>query len=35
MVLGYEPKMKMKYVTRKTFDWIVENGDKIEDSGKF
>ena len=34
-VLGYEPKMKIREGVRKTFDWIVENSDRIEASAKF
>jgi len=34
-VLGYEPKMKMKEGIKRTYDWIVENRDKIEASARF
>ena len=34
-VLGYEPKTKMKDGIKKVYDWIVENRDKIEKSGRF
>jgi len=34
-VLGYEPKMKMKDGIRRTYDWIVENRDKIEARDRF
>ena len=34
-VLGYEPKMKMKDGIKKTYDWIMENRDKIEASARF
>lgn len=34
-VLGYEPKMKMTEGIKRTYDWIVENRDKIENSAKF
>jgi len=34
-VLGYEPKMKMKEGIKRTYDWFMENGDKIEASARF
>jgi nucleoside-diphosphate-sugar epimerase len=34
-VLGYQPKVDMKTGVKKTYDWIVENKDKIENSAKF
>ena len=34
-VLGYEPKMKMKAGIKRTYDWIVENRDRIEASARF
>ncbi len=34
-VVGYEPKMKMKEGIKRTYDWIVDNLDKIEGSAKF
>lgn len=34
-VLGYEPEMKIKDGIKRTYDWIVENRDKIEDSVRF
>lgn len=34
-VLGYEPQMQMKEGIKKTYDWIIENRDKIEASAKF
>ena len=33
--LGYEPKMKMKDGIKRAYDWIVENRDRIEASGRF
>lgn len=34
-ILGYSPKIEMEVGIRKTFDWIVENREKIEASVKF
>ncbi|MFC2002744.1 NAD-dependent epimerase/dehydratase family protein [Chloroflexota bacterium] len=34
-VLGYEPKVKMKDGVKRTYDWIVENREKIEDCAEF
>ena len=34
-VLGYEPKMKMKEGIKRTYDWIMENRDRIEASARF
>ena len=34
-VLGYEPKMKMEEGIKRTYDWIVENRDKIEATDRF
>lgn len=34
-VLGYEPKTKMKEGIKKTYDWFMENRDKIEASAIF
>ena len=34
-VLGYEPGTKMKEGIKRTYDWIVENRDKIEASARF
>jgi len=34
-VLGYEPKVKMKQGIKRTYDWIVENRDRIEASARF
>ena len=34
-VLGYQPGTKMKEGIRRTYDWIVENRDKIESSASF
>jgi len=34
-VLGYEPKAQIRDGIKKTFDWIVENQDKIEASARF
>jgi nucleoside-diphosphate-sugar epimerase len=34
-ILGYEPKIEMKAGLKKTYEWIVENGDKIEASVRF
>jgi len=35
MVLGYEPRMEMKEGIKRTYDWIMENRDKIEASARF
>ena len=34
-VLGYEPKIGIKDGIKKTFDWVMENQDKIEASARF
>ncbi|MDO8568506.1 MAG: NAD-dependent epimerase/dehydratase family protein, partial [Dehalococcoidales bacterium] len=34
-VLGYKPKMKMKEGVKRTYDWIVENREKIEACARF
>ena len=34
-IIGYNPKTEMKTGIKKTFDWIVENKEKIEASAKF
>jgi len=34
-VLGYKPKMKMKEGIKRTYDWIVENREKIEAGARF
>ena len=34
-ILGYEPKTEMKIGLKKTYEWIVNNKDKIEVSVKF
>jgi len=34
-VLGYEPKVKMEDGIQRTYDWIVESGEKIEDCAEF
>lgn len=34
-VLGYEPKTEIKDGIRRTYDWLVENQDKIEESSRF
>ena len=34
-VLCYEPKMKMKEGIRRTYNWLVENRDKMERSARF
>ena len=34
-VLGYEPQVKMKDGIRRTYDWIMENKDKIEACARF
>ena len=34
-ILGYEPKTKMKAGLKKTYEWILENKDKIETSVTF
>ncbi len=34
-VLGYEPKMRMEEGIKRTYDWIVENRDKIEATDRF
>jgi nucleoside-diphosphate-sugar epimerase len=34
-VLGYEPKTELADGIKKTFDWIVGNRDRIEDSARF
>ena len=34
-VLGYEPKTKMREGIKRTYDWIIENRDKIERSARF
>ncbi|MFC1951688.1 NAD-dependent epimerase/dehydratase family protein [Chloroflexota bacterium] len=34
-VLGYEPKMRMEKGIKRAYDWIVENGNKIEASARF
>ncbi len=34
-VLGYEPKMEIKEGIKRTYDWIIENRDKIESSARF
>ncbi len=34
-ILGYEPKMKMKEGIKRTYDWFMENRDKIEASTRF
>ncbi len=35
MVLGYEPRVKMKEGIKRVLDWIVENREKIEASARF
>ena len=34
-VLGYEPRMKIEKGIRKTYNWIVEDRDKIENNARF
>lgn len=34
-VLGYEPKMEIKEGIKRTFDWFLENRDKIEANARF
>lgn len=34
-ILSYEPKMKMEDGIKRTYDWIVENREKIEASARF
>ncbi len=34
-ILDYEPKMKMKEGIKKTYDWIIENRDRIEACARF
>ena len=34
-VLGYQPETKMKEGIQRTYDWIVENRDKVESSASF
>ena len=34
-ILGYNPKTEMKTGIKRTFDWIVENKEKIEKAAKF
>jgi nucleoside-diphosphate-sugar epimerase len=34
-ILGYEPKTEIRAGLKKTYEWIVENEDKIEESANF
>jgi len=34
-VLGYEPKMEIKEGIKRTFDWLLQNRERIEESARF